>query len=421
MPTLSDRPMKERLELVEHFYAEEADHIGRTLRIQKGALNSILDYSLHSNLGVLKNLVQLSCAKAFLRENVAGNRTGEIAVTFSDLSFQTYNVSAETEKYAHGDLRFAEDLVVPNQRIQSSAADVASFVDVYDFVESRLSGEQEQHHDAGNLQQNLDELRDQIMEAYFRQMSHLFQTSGLDLPALREKYAEQTPEKVILSTCITGIGSARSIQEILQKRLAYIPRLHVVAVSALDSMEKLAEKYGSSLRLVVGTVEPNIPGVPFITADRVFSREGILEIASIVDDWGMDAGQAITGQAESAGGETISLLAQSLRYIAPHVEQQMAIDCIETMTQQLESGDYRRTLPQDVCVRLFMHAASMLERIVDGNPLAMEPEHEDLVRQNAAWFARLQALITASFAPFGYEIPQAEVFYFMLSLPQTLE
>ena len=81
------------------------------------------------------------------------DRTGEIAVTFSDLSFQTYNVSAETEKFAHGDLHFAEDLVVPNQRIQSSAADVASFVDVYDFVESRLSGEQEQHHDAGNLQQ----------------------------------------------------------------------------------------------------------------------------------------------------------------------------------------------------------------------------------------------------------------------------
>lgn len=662
MPTLSDRPMKERLELVEHFYAEEAAHIGRTLRIQKGALNSILDYSLHSNLGVLKNLVQLSCAKAFLRENVAGNRTGEIAVTFSDLSFQTYNVSAETEKYAHGDLHFAEDLVVPNQRIQSSAADVASFVDVYDFVESRLSGEQEQHHDAGNLQQiiaaeidnyyvdmeralqapdvdrslldsvlfpgsigicseflsrasyalnhvypsiaatllamhlsqyvsrmrseqpafplsvrgglqgygaeldflrenrqwlaqaikvhistdemnclavllrqagkkrekppvwltlasgsdgvaagmarhlnavydtnhvhwvdsarggslfqslcdhiatfhgeagnliftdmkvlttlepeltkatgvpcrvipileqrllleasrltlhpaqqDLNELRDQILEAYFRQMSHLFQTSGLDLPALREKYAEQTPEKVILSTCITGIGSARTIQEILQKRLAYIPRLHVVAVSALDSVEKLAEQYGSSLRLVVGTVEPNIPGVPFITADRVFSREGIMAIASIVDDWGMDTKQMLSGQEETSGGETISLLAQSLRYIAPHVEQQLAIDCIETMTRQLETGYYRRALPQDVRVRLFMHAASMLERIVNGNPLAMEPEHEELIRQNAAWFERLQALIASSFASFGQEIPRAEAFYFMLSLPQTLE
>ena len=56
-------------------------------------------------------------------------------------------------------------------------------------------------------QQDLNALRDQIIEAYFRQMSHLFQTSGLDVSALREKYAEQTPEKVILSTCITGIGS----------------------------------------------------------------------------------------------------------------------------------------------------------------------------------------------------------------------
>lgn len=130
-------------------------------------------------------------------------------------------------------------------------------------------------------------------------MSHLFQTSGLDVSALREKYAEQTPEKVILSTCITGIGSARTIQEILQKRLAYITRLHVVAVSALDSVEKLAEQYGSSLRLVVGTVEPNIPGVPFITADRVFSREGIMAIASIVDDWGMDTKQMLSGQEET--------------------------------------------------------------------------------------------------------------------------
>ena len=63
----------------------------------------------------------------------------------------------------------------------------------------------------------------------------------------------------------------------------------------------------------------------------------------------------------------------------------------------------------------------MLERIVNGNPLSMEPEHEELIRQNAAWFDRLQALIASSFASFGQEIPRAEIFYFMLSLPQTLE
>lgn len=659
MPTLSDRPMGERLELVEHFYAEEAEHIGRVLRIPKGALNSILDYSLHSNLGVLKNLVQLSCAKAFLRENVAGNRTGEIAVTFSDLSFQIYNGPAETEKYLPGSLCFAEDLVVPNQRIQNGRAGMSSLVDVYDFVESRLSSEQRGSHGMNNLQQiiaseidnyyvdmeralqapdvdqrlldsvlfpgsigicseflsrashaldhvyppiaatllamhisqyvsrmrseqpafplsvqslqgygaeldflrenrqwlsqaikvristdemnclaillrqagkkkekppvwltlasgsdgvaagmarrlnsvygtnhihwvdppadgsifqalcehlatfhgeagnliftdmkvlttlepeltkstgipcrvipileqrllleasrltlhpaqpDLDELRDQVMEEYFRLMMHFFQTSHLDLPALREKFAVQTPEKVILSICITGIGSAKSIQEILQKRLAYIPRLHVVAVSALEDTEQIAARYGSALRLVVGTVDPNLSGVPFITADRVFSCEGLMAIASVVDDWDMDAAPQLA-QLEETSGESIGLLAQSIRYIAPHIDQQLAIDCIENMTRELETHHYHQLLPQDVRVRLFMHAASMLERIADGSPLSMEAEHEALLQQNAAWFAQLQSLIGTSFAPFG-EIPQAESFYFMLSLPQTLE
>lgn len=660
MPTLSERPMGERLELVEHFYAEEAEHIGRVLRIQKGALNSILDYSLHSNLGVLKNLVQLSCAKAFLRENVAGNRTGEITVTFSDLSFQVYNRTAETEKYSPNDLCFAEDLVVPNQRIQNGRAGMSSLVDVYDFVESRLSNEQRSSRGTDNLQQiiaseidnyyvdmertlqspdvdqrlldsvlfpgsigicseflsrashalnhvypsiaatllamhisqyvsrmrseqpafplsvqslqgygaelafvrenrqwlsqairvhvstdemnclaillrqagkkkekppvwltlvsgsdgvasgmarhlnsvygtnhihwvdmpadgsifqalcehlttfhgetgnliftdikvlttlepelikatgvscrvipileqrllleasrltlhpvpcGLDELRDQVMEEYFRLMTHFFQTSHLDISALREKYTEQIPEKVILSICITGIGSAKSIQEILQKRLAYIPRLHVVAVSALEDMEQLAARYGKSLRLVVGTVDPNLSGVPFITADRVFSCEGLVAIASVVDDWEMGAAPPLPHMEEEAGGGTLGLLAQSIRYIAPHIDQQPAIDCIENMTHELETRHYRQRLPQDVRVRLFMHAASMLERIADGSPLSMEPEHKALLQQNAAWFAQLQSLIGTAFAPFG-EIPRAESFYFMLSLPQTLE
>ena len=69
MPTLSDLPMKERLELVEHFYAERPPtSAARWVRIQKGALNSIPDYSLHSNLGVLKNLAAVLCQGVPARE-----------------------------------------------------------------------------------------------------------------------------------------------------------------------------------------------------------------------------------------------------------------------------------------------------------------------------------------------------------------
>ena len=98
-----------------------------------------------------------------------------------------------------------------------------------------------------------------------------------------------------------------------------------------------------------------------------------------------------------------------------------ALDCIEQMTQELEQKHYHRPLPQDVRVRLFMHAASMLERNTEGFPLSMEPEHEALLQENVSWFEQLQSLIHRCFAPFGKPIPRAEIFYFMLSLPQRIE
>lgn len=659
MPTLSERPMKERLELVEHFYSEEAANIGHTLRIKKNALNSVLDYSLRSNLGALKNMVQISCAKAFLRRNVTGGQDGEIEVTFSDLSFQTYNTTAQSERHLRGELRFDEDLVVPNQRISRGIGDSSSFVDVYDYVQTRISAGGMQHGEPGDVQQSIaveidnyylgmeralqssesdrrllegvlfpgsvgicseflsraahtldrvypsiaatllamhlsqyvsrmrseqptfplslrnsmkgyvremrflqqncdwlsaaiktpisdDEmnclavllrqtgeqrdkpsvwltlvsgsegvasgmakylnsvyrtthvhwvdsnltdavfsavcenlktfhgssgnliftdikalttleseiaktsgvpcsvipileqkllleasrmtlnpaacdlvvLRRQVIEEYFRLMSHFFRAAEVDLPAMQAQM--ETPGKIILSICVTGIGSAKSIKEILEKRLSYIPQLRVVAISSLENMEAIAQTYAGSLQLIVGTVNPHLPGVPFITADRVFSSEGIMAIASLVDDWSIGSGSALHKTDDTAGGETFSLLVESLRFIAPHVNQELAIACIDEMTQSLEARHYKRPLPQDVRVRLFMHAASMLERIADGNVLDMEPEHEKLLHEKAAWFVFLEDLIRKSFAPFGTEIPRAEYFYFMLSLPEAL-
>jgi len=658
MPTLSDRPIKERLELVEHFYAEEASHIGRTLRIEREALNSILDYSLHSNLGTLKNMVQISCAKAFLRENASRDHTGEIKVTFSDLSFQTYNLTAEDKPYPNGELRFQGDLVVPTPRIRGGTADISPFVDIYDFVENRMSGGSIQasegadiqqlvtseinnyylsmerllqspdtdesmlssilfpgcigicseflsrathelersyppmaatlfamhisqyvsrmrseqptlpfsfrnsmtgyvremqflqknrdwlsgvlkakisddeinclaillhqvgdrqevpsvwitlvsdsegvaagmakylnsvyhtshvywvdgrtdstlfnavcdsvssfHGSSGNLiftdikalaslepelvkatgvpcrviplleqrllleanrltldseEHDLSLVKQHIIEGYSRLMGHFFRVSGVDLRALPDQLANENPERIILSICVTGIGSARSIQEILEKRLSYIPRLRVVAISSLENMEAIAQAYHDSLRLVVGTIDPHIPGVPFITADQVFSNRGLIAIASLVDDW---AGKDPVGAAELLEEESYNSLIEGFHFIAPHVNQELAVSCIGEMARILEQDHYKKPLPQDVHARLFMHAASMLERIVDGDTLQMEPEHEALIYEKAQWFVFLEDLTRKVFAPFGYDIPRAEHFYFMLSLPESL-
>ena len=271
-------------------------------------------------------------------------------------------------------------------------------------------------------QQDLNALRDQIIEAYFRQMSHLFQTSGLDVSALREKI------------CRADAGKGHSVD--LHHRHRQRPHHSGDPAEAACLYPAPARRRGQRARQrgKAGRAVRKLPAARGRHGGAEHPRRAVHHGGPRVQPGGHHGhrlhrgrlghghqADALRAGEETSGGETISLLAQSLRYIAPHVEQQLAIDCIETMTHQLETGYYRRTLPQDVRVRLFMHAASMLERIVNGNPLSMEPEHEELIRQNAAWFERLQALIAASFASFGQEIRGPRYSIFMLSLPQTLE
>lgn len=661
MPSLSDRPMKERLELIEHFYSEEAAQLGRPLHIKKDALNSILEYSLHSNLGALKNMVQISCAKALLYQNALSASAGVIEVNFSDLSFQSYNAPMDSERDLNGEFQFTEDLLVPSPRMQASRKDDSSFLDVYDFIETKMSGgnlppagtadvqqaivseisgyylamertlqspdtdeellsrvllpgcvgicseflsraayslekeypaitatllamhisqyvsrmRSEQpvfpfrvggvvknyaremeflqknsqwlqaalktklsgdemsclaiflheagekrdtppvwltlvsgcdgvaagmarhlnaiyratyvhwvdsaadgllfravcdsvaafHGAAGNLiftdikalatlepelvrttgvtcrvipvleqkllfsagriamnpvSTDLDAIRHQLLRDYAHMMGHFFQSSGVGLAAMQEPCGE-APEKIILSICVTGIGSAKAIRDILIQRLSYLPHLRVVACSSLEDVARLAASYGGALKLIVGTVDPHIPGVPFLTADRVFSSSGMTAIVSLLDDWNAGDGETLVRESAVGEAELAGLLAESLRFLAPHISHEPAMRCIEHMARELETNRYHRPLPQDVYSRLFMHAASMLERIADGNPLALEPEHEALIAEKADWFGYLQALIRRAFAPFGTEIPRAELFYFMLSLPETLD
>ena len=67
-----------------------------------------------------------------------------------------------------------------------------------------------------------------------------------------------------------------------------------------------------------------------------------------------------------------------------------------------------------------MHAASMLERVMAGEPLEEDPRHEEQISAREAWFQFLEETVREAFRPFGREIPRSEIYYFMLSLPEDL-
>jgi transcriptional regulatory protein LevR len=267
---------------------------------------------------------------------------------------------------------------------------------------------------------DLDEIYRQVMMNY--RASTLKQLASLNSIGMivTDNQENEISFKIVLTVCVTGVGSAKCIKDILQNKLSYISNLKIISMSSLDDIAAAAALYGQELKLNIGTVNPHSPDVPFISADRVFTANGIFCISSILDDLSYTTFNINLDTDKTTKEGLDSLLLENFNLIAPNVDRDTSVSCISMMIKVLEIDHYKKSLPDDIRARLFMHAASMLERIANGLPLEMEDEHENVISQNKNWFMFLENTIRTSFYPMGYDIPRSEYFYFMLSLPDSI-
>lgn len=261
----------------------------------------------------------------------------------------------------------------------------------------------------------LEQAYSAIISDYCDQVNLFFRSTRVEnLPlAAADPTADRT--RVIFTTCITGVGSAESIKVFLEQRLHPVMPVTVIAVSSLDNIAERAAEYGMDLKLIIGTVNPNIPGVPFLFADTIFTPNGIDRVLAILSDWGSAAHmQGVPREAE----QTDRLLSRNFNTIAPKVDGETGIRCIGEFLRTVETCVYGHRLPENIRTRVFMHAAGMLERIVDGNTLEMIDEGRTVILNDPLWFRCLSALLRDSFTKEGFPVSEAEVFYFMLTLPE---
>jgi transcriptional regulator with AAA-type ATPase domain/transcriptional regulatory protein LevR len=663
IPTLSERPVSERVEFIEYFFSEETVHIGHSLLVKKEVLNALLDYTDYSNLGQLKNTIQISCAKGYMRHLALGDKKNEIQVSFSDLSFQAFqHTDRITDKPVYMTGRFLEDRLLSADRshLNAPAQQAPVIIDIYDFVEKQLEAalkkglnsesiqqlislEVNNYHkdmdrllrendtDTGllssiilpgtiqisaeflgnaskelsivysntaplllamHISQYVDRMRSEqpvfpldfrkIVKGYLKELDFVQRNTSWLEKALHIKitaderdflsiFLRQVPEKqrqpgvwitlvssaddfaanlgrfassiyhanhihwvehgvlgnnqedlfqnvcdsistyhghrgnliltdigilkslvqeitratyvecaviplldqhilldavkttlasnleladthrrimssyrsflsrlfhdiplddtehqegslntVIFTVCVTGSGSAKSIKDVLDRKLSFIPTLEIIPQSSLSDLKAEAAKYGSSLKLIVGTVNPEVPDVPFLSADRVFTPNGMYCISSILNEWGTVQMQDINAERLSKN-ELNNLLRENFHFFAPNLEKNTAVPCIELLAKTLENDYYNKSLPGDVWSRLFMHAAGMLERLENGgHQLELNADNRRLMREKSAWLQYLERVIRESFLPLGFEIPESEIFFFMLSLPESL-
>lgn len=61
LPTFEDRPIRERLELIQLFFQNEADILQKDIIVSREALSLMLSHPFSGNIGRLKNIIKISC------------------------------------------------------------------------------------------------------------------------------------------------------------------------------------------------------------------------------------------------------------------------------------------------------------------------------------------------------------------------
>lgn len=92
----------------------------------------------------------------------------------------------------------------------------------------------------------------------------------------------------ILTVCITGEGYAKRIESFLKSTIAECQEIHIVDVGLLNRdamlsrLEELRRRY--DVVAAVGTMNPELPGIPFLSMEYVFSSQGSMALANLLQD-----------------------------------------------------------------------------------------------------------------------------------------
>ncbi|MCR2045140.1 sigma 54-interacting transcriptional regulator [Anaerosalibacter massiliensis] len=125
---------------------------------------------------------------------------------------------------------------------------------------------------------NLDDIADTLLEENIKVLDN----SSNNLI----KNRKEPKTKAIITICITGQGSAKKIKDVLSEKIGAIENnIDIIPIGVVDYGFKeliLNIKKNNNLVAIVGTINPNIYGIPYVSFQEVLDSDGISKIERLL-------------------------------------------------------------------------------------------------------------------------------------------
>ena len=179
-----------------------------------------------------------------------------------------------------------------------------------------------------------------------------------------KKKKEQLEEsKTIITTCISGLGAAKSIEKLLKNALLLDENVSIKSLG-MDSIKNISEVIGEcnsdNIVAVVGTVDLQLRGIPFISVDELVMGEGMERIGNILKMHDC----RIEMEKPNRKDILIDILRKILAFLDPQKAYFLISDSFESIKKVLALENTSR-----LCARYVLHCSCMIERLIRNEPL----------------------------------------------------
>ncbi|MEW9673668.1 sigma 54-interacting transcriptional regulator [Ammoniphilus sp. 3BR4] len=220
---------------------------------------------------------------------------------------------------------------------------------------------------------------DADLAAMERAIKQVYQYES-SLPLIQEE------RRVIITTCLTGQGTARKLAAFLAEAFPAEIREEVIiqpvdVENGSEIPRLLVEGWRGMVIASTGTVDPHIPGIPFIGMEQILFGEGIQKLVSLVNEEKAEEAmvEVLTRK------ETVEL---ARRFVVDYMDSQEGhkfVDAAVAALDRLELGIEKYVTPSQAA-RWVIHFSFALERLcTDGSILecseldALQQQHSNLL------------------------------------------
>lgn len=180
LPSLKEKSVEEKVELVQELFVEEALRIDKRIIICPEVLKALVLYDCKGNIGQLKSDIRLLCAKSFLRY-LQNNE--DLKIEFSmlpqdakDAVFRMSSLDRSIQKYLN---IFNDDIIIYPNKDRGKTVEYTN-KSIYDRIYDELNNLREQ----GMSDEEIEKAITQEMDEYFESFINTIDTNKFNIREL---------------------------------------------------------------------------------------------------------------------------------------------------------------------------------------------------------------------------------------------